>query len=118
MTHRYLTVCGEVARPMVARVPLGISLGEVIDLAGGAVKDDYDILVGGPMMGKVADSPETPVDKTCSGVIVLPKGALRDLGQGGGSGADQAAGPDGLLPVQPLHRPLPPQSAGPLPPPP
>ena len=74
VTHRYLTVCGEVARPMVARVPLGISLGEVIDLAGGAVKDDYDILVGGPMMGKVADSPETPVDKTCSGVIVLPKG--------------------------------------------
>ncbi len=74
VTHRYLTVCGEVARPLVARVPLGLSLGQVIELAGGARVEDYDILVGGPMMGRVADSPETPVDKTCSGVIVLPKG--------------------------------------------
>ncbi len=74
VTHRYLTVCGEVARPLVTRVPLGASLSSVIDLAGGAVISGYDRVNGGPMMGRVAAASHLPIDKTTSGVIVLPKG--------------------------------------------
>ena len=74
VTHRFLTVCGEVARPLVTKAPLGTPLSELIALAGGALISDHDILVGGPMMGRVADSADQPLDKTTSGVIVLPKG--------------------------------------------
>lgn len=74
VVDRYLTVCGEVARPLVAKVPLGISLAEVIDLAGGAKISDFEVVDGGPMMGKVARDINQPVTKTTSGVIVLPRG--------------------------------------------
>ncbi|MCB2185587.1 MAG: SLBB domain-containing protein [Deltaproteobacteria bacterium] len=74
VTHRYLTVCGEVARPMVTRVPLGVSLQEVIDHAGGPTVSDYRVVVGGPMMGAVAGDTTLPVTKTTSGVILLPAG--------------------------------------------
>jgi len=74
VTHRYLTVGGEVARPMVTRVPIGVSLQEVIDQAGGPTMDGCRILVGGPMMGAVAADSAAPVTKTTSGVILLPAG--------------------------------------------
>lgn len=74
VVDRYLTVCGEVREPMVTKVPLGIGLREVIELAGGPTIGDYDILVGGPMMGAVAKSADEPVTKTTSGVILLPPG--------------------------------------------
>ncbi len=74
VTHRYLTVCGEVPRPLITKAPLGTPLKDLIALAGGAAGGGCDIVVGGPMMGKVADSAEQPIDKTTSGVILLPKG--------------------------------------------
>jgi Na+-translocating ferredoxin:NAD+ oxidoreductase RnfC subunit len=74
VTGKYLTVTGEVARPAVVKVPIGISLGEVIDLAGGATIDEFKVVVGGPMMGQVASDLSLPVTKTTSGVIVLPSG--------------------------------------------
>ncbi len=36
VTHKYLTVAGAVANPVTLRVPVGISIGEVIAAAGGA----------------------------------------------------------------------------------
>ncbi len=35
VTHKYLTVAGAVATPVTLRVPVGITIGEVIDAAGG-----------------------------------------------------------------------------------
>lgn len=72
VTERYLTVCGEVARPMVLKVPVGTRVDDVLRLAGGAATNPYRILLGGPMMGGVVDDLKTPVTKTTSGVIVLP----------------------------------------------
>jgi Na+-translocating ferredoxin:NAD+ oxidoreductase RnfC subunit len=72
VTDRYLTVCGEVARPMILKAPLGTRIGDILHLAGGATVNPYRILIGGPMMGKVVDDPATPVTKTTSGVILLP----------------------------------------------
>jgi Na+-translocating ferredoxin:NAD+ oxidoreductase RnfC subunit len=71
VTQRMLTVTGAVHRPLSLRVPLGISVRECIDMAGGATVDNFSILAGGPMMGKLAD-PKYPVQKTTSGVLVLP----------------------------------------------
>lgn len=72
VTERYLTVAGEISNPYVMKVPIGTSIGEVIDLAGGATVDDFKIVIGGPMMGVVTSDLTTPVTKTTSGVIVLP----------------------------------------------
>lgn len=72
VTERYLTVTGEVARPLNMKVPLGISVGEVIEFAGGATIGEFKVLLGGPMMGQIVSDLSTPVTKTTSGVIVLP----------------------------------------------
>jgi Na+-translocating ferredoxin:NAD+ oxidoreductase RnfC subunit len=75
VTHKYLTVTGEVARPGVFRLPLGLSYRECIALAGGAKIGDYCTITGGPIMGRLKD-PESPeeevVTKTTSGIILLP----------------------------------------------
>jgi Na+-translocating ferredoxin:NAD+ oxidoreductase RnfC subunit len=72
VTERYLTVCGEVARPLVLKVPVGTRVEDVLRLAGGVTTTPHQVLLGGPMMGKAVDDPSTPVTKTTSGVIVLP----------------------------------------------
>lgn len=69
---RYLTVTGEVQNRLVMKVPIGTSIGEVIDFAGGVTVEDFKVVIGGPMMGQVTSDLTTPVTKTTSGVIVLP----------------------------------------------
>jgi len=72
VTHKYLTVAGAVASPVTLRVPVGITIGEVIDAAGGATVDDFGVLLGGVMMAKPAPSLDEPVTKTTGGIVVLP----------------------------------------------
>jgi Na+-translocating ferredoxin:NAD+ oxidoreductase RnfC subunit len=72
VTHKYMTVAGAVANPMTVRVPVGISIGEVIEAAGGATISDFGILLGGVMMAKPAASVDVSVTKTTCGIIVLP----------------------------------------------
>jgi len=72
VTHKYLTVAGAVANPVTVRVPIGITLGEVIEAAGGVTESDFGVLVGGVMMARPAQSLDQPVTKTTGGIIVLP----------------------------------------------
>jgi Na+-translocating ferredoxin:NAD+ oxidoreductase RnfC subunit len=72
VTHRYLTVAGEVARPMLVRVPVGTLVADVLAFAGGPVIDDFRVVDGGPMMGRVLPDTNRPVTKTTGGLIVLP----------------------------------------------
>lgn len=74
VTHKYLTVAGAVATPVTLRVPVGISIGEAIEAAGGATTPDFGILLGGVMMAKPAAGLHVPVTKTTGGIIVLPAG--------------------------------------------
>lgn len=73
VTDRYLTVCGEVAQPMICRAPIGTSAEEVIQKAGGPTIGDRSVVMGGPMMGRVLETTSEPVVKTTSGIIVLPR---------------------------------------------
>lgn len=73
VTRRTLTVNGAVARPVTLTVPVGMSLREVLALAGGATVDDPRFINGGPMMGGLITSLDTPVSKTTGGLLVLPK---------------------------------------------
>ena len=74
-THKYLTVTGEVKRPVVLRVPIGTSYRECLELAGGCLRSSYFVVAGGPMMGKPMSMEEVDqavVTKTTSGILVLP----------------------------------------------
>lgn len=71
VTSRYVTVAGEVARPVTVDCPIGTSYADLLALAKPTIKN-YRLLIGGPMMGCLADSDDLPVTKTTSGVLVLP----------------------------------------------
>ena len=73
VTEKYITVCGAVANPITTTVPVGTSMRECLELAGGATVDDPVILTGGVMMGGVAAGLDDPVTKTIGGLIVLPR---------------------------------------------
>ena len=71
VTHKYVTVAGEVKNPVTLRVPLGTTVKELVSLAGGATVENPAYLFGGPMMGRLGPS-SAPVTKTFNAVIVLP----------------------------------------------
>jgi len=72
VTHKYLTVAGAVATPVTLRVPVGITIGEAIEAAGGPTVQDFGVLLGGVMMAKPAANLDVPVTKTTGGIILLP----------------------------------------------
>lgn len=79
LTEKYITVTGEVNRPAILRVPVGTSLLQCLELAGGARIGSYVLVVGGPMMGKTvprAEAERAVVTKTTSGILVLPEDGL------------------------------------------
>ena len=74
--YKYLTVTGEVAHPVILRVPVGTPVARCLELAGGPLcKGDYLVINGGPMMGAALSREaalSSYVTKTTSGLIVLP----------------------------------------------
>ena len=73
VTHKHLTIAGEVKTPMTIEAPLGMTLRDCIRLAGGPVDETgYGLIVGGPMMGYVETNWDNVVTKTTGGLIVLP----------------------------------------------
>ncbi|WP_027182300.1 4Fe-4S dicluster domain-containing protein [Oleidesulfovibrio alaskensis] len=72
VTHRYVTVSGEVKRHMVVKVPVGTLVSDVLTFAGGPAITEYKVVDGGPMMGRVLPHTGRPVTKTTSGLLVLP----------------------------------------------
>ncbi|MBF0302286.1 MAG: electron transport complex subunit RsxC [Desulfamplus sp.] len=72
LTHRVVSVTGGgIVNPKNLFVPIGISMGEIIDYCGGLKKDAVRIIAGGPMMGFAFSDMNTPVTKGTSGVTVL-----------------------------------------------
>ena len=72
VTRRMISVQGAVKNPATFEVPIGVSIGELVAAAGGATVENPAVLVGGPMMGHLADQLSEPVTKTVGGIIVLP----------------------------------------------
>lgn len=72
VTHKFVTVTGEVRKPLTVYAPLGLSVAELIKLAGGETIEDPAYLMGGPMMGKLVELGDV-VTKTTNGILVLPK---------------------------------------------
>lgn len=73
VTEKYVTITGAVHTPKTVKVPLGVSVAQMLDLAGGPAVERFQVVNGGPMMGKVV-STDSVVTKTTKGLIVVPEG--------------------------------------------
>lgn len=71
VTHKFVTVAGEVAHPITLRVPIGTKISHLISAAGGKTVEDAEYLSGGPMMGRLVSDSDV-VTKTTNAIIVLP----------------------------------------------
>ncbi len=78
VTDRVLTVTGVVHNPITLTLPIGATYRDALNLAGGLriPEEQTAFIDGGPMMGKLLSSLDTPITKTTGGLIALPKDHL------------------------------------------
>lgn len=74
VTHKYITVAGEVKNPCTLKAPLGITYGELIKMVGGETRGDTVIVAGGPMTGRIAQKSDV-VTKTSNAILIMPENA-------------------------------------------
>lgn len=72
VSTKYLTIVGEVNKPTTVKVPIGMSVQEVLTLAGDVIIKEPIYIMGGPMTGKIVNPYDT-ITKTTNAIIVLPK---------------------------------------------
>lgn len=73
VTDKFITTAGAVRKPSTFVVPIGTSIADCIQLAGGATVVEYAVLSGGAMMGELVTDMSNSVTKTTAGFIILPK---------------------------------------------
>lgn len=75
VTDKVITIGGAVRNPITVQAPIGTPLADLPALAGGAVGDCVYI-IGGPLMGRVAEHLDGEVvTKTTGGLLALPRDA-------------------------------------------
>lgn len=72
VTKSMITVAGAVKTPKTFWAPVGMTIRDVLAYCGGTTTDDFAVIDGGAMMGKVETDLDKPITKTGSGYIVLP----------------------------------------------
>lgn len=73
LTHRSVTVSGEVARPVNLLAPIGTPISDLIELAAPLVSGRRcRYIAGGPMTGTRIATLAAGLPKTCGGITVLP----------------------------------------------
>ncbi len=80
LIERVVTVTGRsLERPCNFLVRMGTPLGHLINTVGGLPEDTGKIILGGPMMGRSVRDTSIPVNKSTSGVLLVPdERSLRD----------------------------------------
>ncbi len=74
LMHRIVTVTGDAIKdPRNFRVRIGTNYNELIEEAGGFVKDPEKIISGGPMMGFGIFDTNVPTTKTASALLCLSR---------------------------------------------
>ncbi len=74
VTMKWLTIGGNVEKPIVVRVPVGTPIFELFQKYGVTVPERHVVLDGGPSMGKIVDHESDVVTKTTKGFLILPDG--------------------------------------------
>lgn len=71
LVSRVVTVTGaDVKRPGNYEVPLGVSVKDLLMAAGAPLQPDYDLIMGGPMMGQVLPDASVMVVKGTNCILV------------------------------------------------
>jgi len=74
LIERVVTITGKAAKkPSNFMVRVGTPIQHLIDHAGGLPENAGKIIGGGPMMGKALISPEAPIVKGSSGILIMPE---------------------------------------------
>lgn len=73
VTETYVTLQGDIPRPVTLKVPVGMPVREVLMKTGITSLDDYGVIDGGPMMGRIMNSYDGYVSKKNKGYIILKK---------------------------------------------
>lgn len=71
LVSRTVTVDGNVNKPGNYNVPIGSSVGYVLELAGGLKENTGKVIIGGPMMGHAVTDLNEPLQKADGGVIAF-----------------------------------------------
>ncbi len=72
VTHKFVTVAGEVKNPQTFYVPIGTTFEDLIKLCGGVTREDVRIINGGPMTGFFGTKYDV-VKKNTNGILILPE---------------------------------------------
>jgi Na+-translocating ferredoxin:NAD+ oxidoreductase RnfC subunit len=72
VTDTFVTVAGAVKKPITLKVPIGTSAAKLLSFAGGASVENYKLVMGGPMTGRIIEK-KAVVTKTTKAIIVLPE---------------------------------------------
>lgn len=72
VTSKYITIAGEVKKPVTLKVPLGMTVNELVELAGGVTVNDPVYISGGPMTGRICNGYDV-ITKTSNAILVMPK---------------------------------------------
>lgn len=73
VTHKTLTLAGAVRKPVSLTLPVGTTYRDALVAAGGLTTEDPVLSIGGLMMGQITTDLDTPITKTSTGVVILPR---------------------------------------------
>ncbi len=73
VTMKWLTIGGNIANPIVTRVPIGTSIAELFEKNSITIPEGHVVLDGGPSMGKIINATTAVVSKTTKGLLILPE---------------------------------------------
>lgn len=73
VTETYVTIAGDIPRPITMKVPVGLAIRDVIRQCGVDNPDAYGVIDGGPMMGSLLGSLDGSVSKKSKGYVLLKK---------------------------------------------
>ena len=77
LTCKTVTVTGDcIAKPGNYRIPIGMSVRDVIEATGGMVKEPRKIIMGGPMMGRTITDIDCPIIKANNAIVALHDAAV------------------------------------------
>lgn len=72
VSSKCFSIVGAVNKPITVETPIGMSVEDAVNLAGGPSTLDPAYIMGGPMTGNLVNPYDT-VTKTTNAIIVLPK---------------------------------------------
>ncbi len=72
VTHKYLSIAGDVPEPVTVRAPIGISYGDVFTALGIEPSSIGAVLIGGVMMGQAMASFDEVVTRTTGALLCFP----------------------------------------------